>query len=86
MFVGVSRQRWIASGALIVLGLAIFISNHFGIAGGIVGIVVALLGLVLIGMTPSHHPPAPPPNPVSLPPAAPPPPRPEIEARDASDV
>lgn len=88
MFVGVSRQRWIASGVLIVLGLAIFIGHPLGIAGGLVGIVLALFGLVLIGMTPKHHPPVPAraPKPVSARPAAPPAPRPDIEARDASEV
>jgi hypothetical protein len=85
MFLGVSRQRWLASGVLIVAGLAIVTTGRAGFIGGIAGIVIILLGIALFSMTPQHH--APPQPPIAPPPAPrPPAERPDFEARDASEV
>jgi hypothetical protein len=86
MFLGVSRQRWIAAGVLIALGLAFFVTGFEGMLGGIIGVGLILVGFVTFGTTPRHHAPpraaAKPTRPVPTPPAQ----RPDIEARDASDV
>ncbi|HET7093795.1 MAG TPA: hypothetical protein VFI22_09965 [Thermomicrobiales bacterium] len=85
MFLGVSRLRMIACGVMIVAGLVIITTGTWGKAGGILGIALVLLALILFGMMPKHH--APPPPRIEPPRPAPPPgPRPEFEARDASDV
>jgi hypothetical protein len=78
----------IASGVLIIIGLAMMTLGWLGKAGGIIGILLILLGLVLFIMMPKHHAPSPPPPPGVQPPPAPLPrgPRPDIEARDASEV
>ena len=86
MFLGTSRRWWIASGLLVVLGVALVAGGIGGALGTAGGVLLLLSGMAVFAGAPMRYgraartPPPPPP-----PPAAPRP-RAKIEAGDPSEV
>ena len=90
MFLGTSRRWWAAAGLQVALGLALAASGLGGALGTVGGLLLLVAGMAVFAVAPMRYGQGARKRPTrgATPPAAAPParPRPEIEARDSSEV